>query len=120
MVTNGDNLYAKSLFRYVYPKMVNATGVIGFHFISHHNWPIGAKQVERNGRDVLLRTKLKVGWVDLGAVFFYAKLLRDAGSEARFTDCREWWTADGRFIERMMRRPNVTSDVIDRVLFFHQ
>ena len=64
MITNGDNLYSRALLSYAYPEMKNETGIIGFHFVSHHNWPEGSERTERGGRDVLLRTRLQKNWVE--------------------------------------------------------
>ena len=127
ITTNGDNLYATSLLDFACPHMSRGVGLIGWWFSSHNagigTWGRAAKalgKVEHVGHNVLFRTKFKNTWTDLGAVMVRADLLRSLPPGRIFTDCGPWREADGRCIERLVRRPNATQVVLEELLFFHQ
>ena len=127
LVTNGDNLYADALLDFTCPHMRSATGIIGYYFSSHNagvgTWgkqALSQGRIERTGSNVLFKTRLRKGWCDLGAVMIRADLLRGMPNGRIFTDCGAWREADGRMIERLVRVPNISTVVLDRILFFHQ
>jgi hypothetical protein len=118
LVTNGDNLYAKSLFFHACPRLLAGVGLTAFYFSSHYPYShqyVQQGRVERSGQDVLFKTRLVKSWVDLGAIIVRAPLLRANARAAMFTDCRAWRTADGRYVQRLVTL-NASSAVIDRIL----
>ena len=142
LVTNGDNLYARSLFSHACPHLKASVGMLGYYFASHYPYSsvyVAQGRVERKGPDVLFKTRLTKGWVDLGAVLIRADLLRSASSHGaaaasretgevhgqsprstyHFVDCGPWREADGRLVGRLART-NATRFVLDRILYLHQ
>ena len=127
LVTNGDNLYANSLFDLTCPHMNRGTGLISWWF-SSHNAGIGAwgrvakaqGRIAHTGANVLFHTRLQKSWVDLGAVMIRSDLLRSRPRGRVFTDCGPWREADGRCIDRLVRTPNASQVVLESLLFFHQ
>ena len=122
LVTNGDNLYARTLFAHLCAPMRAGTDVIGWYFTSHYEYSrvyVQQGRVERTGAEVLFKARLRKAWIDLGAVMISARILRQQRGDARFTDCGAWREADGRFVERLISH-NASHLVLDRILFFHQ
>ena len=126
LVTNGDNLYSRSLFRHTCPHLHHGIGMVGFYFSSHYPYShlyVHQGRVERSGPDVLFKTKLTKGWCDLGAVLMRADLMRthpDQRAGYHFVDCGPWREADGRLIQRFSKRDDVKKVVLDRILYMHQ
>lgn len=129
LVTNGDNLYARSLFHHTCPHMQRGAGLIGYYFSSHYAYPhayVAVGKVERSGPDVLFKTRLSKSWVDLGAVLMRADLLRshpDQSPGYHFVDCGAWRESDGRYIQRISKeasKVNASRVVLDRILYLHQ
>ena len=100
-------------------------GLIGFFFSSHYPYNhvyVAQGRVERSGPDVLFKTRLTKGWVDLGAVFLRADLLRQHTGQSdgyHFVDCGAWRESDGRLVQRLAKT-NATRVILDRILFLHQ
>lgn len=124
LVTNGDNLYSRSLLDLACPYMEQRVGLLGWFFASHNagigDWgraSVAQGKLERSGTHVLFRTRLHKGWIDLGALMIRADLMMRV--EGRFTDCGPWREADGRLVDRLART-NASRLVLDRLLFFHQ
>ena len=125
LVTNGDNLYARALFRHACAQLLAGVQLVGVYFASHYPYShvyVAQGRVERSGPDVLFKTRLTKGWCDLGAVLMSAALLRrhpEQRAGYHFVDCGPWREADGRLIARLART-NATRAVLDRLLFLHQ
>jgi hypothetical protein len=54
LVTNGDNLYARALFRHTCPHLRRRAGLVGFFFSSHYPYShayVAQGRVERSGPD---------------------------------------------------------------------
>ena len=102
--------------------------LIGWWFSSHYRWDKVFVQnhiVDRRGPNSLVRTQLRHGYCDLGAVMVNADLLRRHSNASRpacsrFVDCHEWRSADGRLVDRLVRHAQLNVKVLENILYFHQ
>lgn len=129
MITNGDNLYARSLGAKILPHMKTKNDIIAWSFVSHHYWGSLQEVVDNtksmvpkvvdDGTSKCITVKLQTAAIDLGAAVYrfeflnkYKLLFRESGHSYKFT-------TDGNFVEKAARLTNA-SVILKQVLLHHQ
>ena len=130
LFTNADNQYNVDLLNSTAAARVRETDLVGMFMSSHYRWSERLKSrrdvQERAGKNVLLKTELRVRAIDLGAVLWRTAFLREH-PELRFMRFpesnefeRNYFAADGQMIQHAANLPGTSSIIIEEILFLNQ
>lgn len=124
MVSNGDNVYTQGFANYLKPGMDKGAGLIGFDFVSHHQWWDyrstfdGKAYIDSAGSLVCRAVEFRTNWIDLGAAMFKFSLIKE--HNLTFIGTGEYgWVSDGHFIEAVNQIAPITF-VQHSILLLHQ